>query len=133
MACATIGRCRAWNTRRAGLLGDCLGRGCDEPRFAQELAAAIQHFPPLRPRGMSSGQAHPDGDSMDLVVGEVAETLRHMSNEASLLRYLRALAALKGSAMLARTRRITRIRLQVRCLVVLGACLLDCSQRGHLH
>ena len=50
---------------------------------------------------------------MDLVVGEVVETLRHMANEASLLRYLRALAALKGSSLLARTRRITRIRLQV--------------------
>ena len=57
---------------------------------------------------------------MDLVVGEVVETLRHMSNEASLLRYLRALAALKGSSLLARTRRITRIRLQASFICTAG-------------
>ena len=47
------------------------------------------------------------------MVGELADTLRQMRTEASLLRYLKALHALQRSAFLVHTRRITRIRLQV--------------------
>ena len=93
-----------------------LGWACmppDSPEAAQDLSAAIEQFPGPRPRGMHSTSGPASGDSMDLVVGEIVETVRNMRNEASLLRYLRALAALQGARLLPRTRRITRIRLQV--------------------
>ena len=78
----------------------------------QDLRAAIEQFPGPRPKGAQAGPPE-GGDSMDLVVGEIVETVRNMRNEASLLRYLRALKALQGALLLPRTRRITRIRLQV--------------------
>ena len=87
----------------------------------QGLRAAIEQFPGPRPKG-SQAQPRPadGGDSMDLVVGEIVETVRNMRNEASLLRYLRALKALQGAFLLPRTRRITRIRLQVGCRALVG-------------
>ena len=109
-------------------------RGRQGQRCAQGLRAAIEQFPGPRPKGSPASPAD-SGDSMDLVVGEIVETVRNMRNEASLLRYLRALKALQGAFLLPRTRRITRIRLQVGRCALVGCCscasqLRRCS-RGH--
>ncbi|KAK9805743.1 hypothetical protein WJX73_004906 [Symbiochloris irregularis] len=80
---------------------------------AEELAAAIDHFPGPDQRHarhrLSNGHR---GEGADMLVGELADTLRQMRTEASLLRYLKALLALQRSTFLTHTRRITRIRLQ---------------------
>lgn len=78
---------------------------------AQELPDALRRFPGTH-QGQQAG--HDEGEGADMVVGELADTLRHMRTEAALLRYLSALRALQGSPFLGHTRRITRIRLQVR-------------------
>ena len=105
----------------------------------QELTEALNHFPgPDQRHACERLEADHEGEGADLVVGELADTLRQMRTEASLLRYLSALRAVQRSAFLQHTRRITRIRLQactggllstsflVAALRVAGACRAAC-------
>ena len=56
---------------------------------------------------------HIPGEGADFVVTEVTEMLAKVRAEASLLRCLDALLALKGTPFLATTKQTSRLRLQV--------------------
>lgn len=91
---------------------------CMSPSSAcdmQELPNALRRFPGVDQR-QARGALDPahEWEGADLVVAELADTLRQMRTEASLLRYLSGLRALRSSPFLGHARQVARIRLQVR-------------------
>lgn len=74
------------------------------------LQAALESFP--SPSHTLSEGGHRNGEAADYVVSEVTETLRHVSGERGLLRYLGALQQSRGSPHFTAIRPVTRLMLE---------------------
>lgn len=74
------------------------------------LRGALESFP--SPAHTLADGGHTDGEAADYIIGEVTDTLRHISGERGLLRYLGALQHTAASPHFRAIRPVTRLMLE---------------------